>query len=199
MQIAGGQNPRGLLCYHSGMPNYYYFHADRSSGLKPGQVITLNTTPARFNTDRSRFLASLLPDGITQHGIGYLVEPRPQPYQDTNGLLEVLAEWIRQARYPQLPSRLQSFFAWRTLSEARSFVQQSALGQPAGTTIDSTIWEVEADPPIFESDMRRLQLGPCWLDAFIYLDSYWRQDYTATPIIEVLLKPPVRILRAITT
>jgi len=181
------------------MPHYYY-HTDRRSELKPGQVITMamdRTAIAQFNTDRAQFLASLLPDGVTQHGYGYLIDNRLEPAKDTNGTIEVLAEWIRQARYPLLPSRLQSFFAWRTLADARSFVQQFALAAPAGTRTDSTIVEVEADEPVFESDMKRLSLGVCWLDAFVFLDAYWRQDYTPAPVVEVLLKPPVRVIRSI--
>ncbi len=181
------------------MPRYYY-HADRRTSLKPGQVISLTcnrTDLAQFNTDRAHFLSALLPDGITQHGWGYLIDDHRQPpHEDTNGMIEILAEWIRQARYPHRPSRLQSFFAWRSLADARAFMQDSILAQSAGTLPHSTIWEVEADEPVFESDMNRLSLGNCWLDAMMFLDCYWRQDYTPKPRVEVLLTPPIRIIRS---
>lgn len=181
---------------------YFYFHTDRRTSLHAGQVINLTnerTAIGAYATDRAEFFATCFPAGVTEHGANYLLNTaRAQPAQDTLGLLEVLAEWIRRASYPHLPSRLQSFFAWRSLADARQFAQRFALQAPAGSPISSTIWEVEAESAGFESDMNRLTLGECWLDALIFIDAYWRRSYTAAPNVEVLLQPPVRIIRRAT-
>ena len=176
----------------------FYIHTDRRGSLQAGQVIDLSNDAAtigQYNTDRAQFLSALFPNGISEHGERYLF----QQQRDTSGMIEALAEWIRQAKYPHLPSRLQSFFAWRTLEDARRFGQSRALRDAAGSPIVSIIWEVESQAAIFESDMNRLHLGECWLDAFLWVDAYWRQDYTPRPLIEVLLELPVRVIRKVSS
>lgn len=181
----------------------YYFHVSRNNTLRAGQVIKLGHDKAAlqsFHTDRAAFLAERFPDGVTQHGWEYLLnDQRSAPNKDEQGLLEIVAELIRREKYPYRPSRFQSFFAWRSLSDALRFAQDFALRSVAGSPMQGTLWQVEAEEALFESDMNLLRFGTCWLDIMIFMDRYWRQEYLPNPLIEVLLSPPITIVKQIQT
>lgn len=175
-----------------------FYHVDRmGTVLEPGKIIDLNYNAENLfrNTDRFRHFVDMFPDGVSYHGHRYLLATTEMlPENDSSGMIELLAEYIRQVHYGNRFSRLQSFFAFKTLEEANRFVGMF----PSKSEMPKyNIWEVECDNQEFVSDMRRLNLGKCWLDASLNLHNYWRGVYTDKPIEEVLLRPPVKILRKI--
>jgi hypothetical protein len=178
-----------------------YFHVARTGGLRSGQVIELDHYKKSFENDNDKrkiFLSQLFPDGLTKHGWQYLLSIREKlSYEDPQGLIEIMAEFIRRDKYPHCPSRLQSFFAWHSKVDALRFSQQYKVCLPDGTILTNVLWEIEASESFFESDMHLLTCGRYWLDFMVTLDNYWKQAYTPDPLIEVLLKPPITIVRPI--
>jgi hypothetical protein len=177
------------------------YHVDRvMNRLKAGQVINLihDKSTITHTTDRARCYVNMFPDGVTYHGWNYLLNTdRPAPHQDLLGMIEVLAEQIRRADHPHRISRFQAVFGFRTIQDAERFISLYPVTLPNGVQRkQGDIWEVEGEVE-FESDMQRLSLGNCWLDALININAYWQGVHSSSPLREVLLKPPVRVIRRV--
>lgn len=179
-----------------------YFHVDRVRGrLKADQVIQLVYPKMGVDgcSDKANLYTCMFPAGVSLHGWQYLLcKDRPRPSEDRMGLIEVLAEEIRRLDYGGRVSRFQSFFAFHTVEEAERFIRMYPVTLADGReACQGDIWEVEGDDVRFESDMRRLSLGDCWLDALVNLHAYWQGRFTSDALCEVLLRPPVRIVRKV--
>lgn len=177
------------------------YHIDRvKSRLKAGQVLGLihDKSSISATTDRARQYVEMFPDGVTYHGWNYLInENRPTPSRDTLGIIEILAEQIRQTRYKNRISRFQSIFAFRIIEDAQQFIALYPVTVSDGVQLNQgAIWEVEGEVA-FQSDMHRLNLGECWLDALININAYWQGRDSNLPLREVLLRPPVKVIRKI--
>ena len=184
------------------MPEFY--HVDRVGGrLKPGQVIGLmnDKSTIAHKTNRAATYRRMFPDGVTLHGCEYLLnEDRISPVDDVSGMIEVLAEFIRRNHYPERISRFQSFFAYKTIQDAESFISLYPITTPEGETRpQGDIWLVQCDTVPFEADMTHLGLGDCWIDAIIKLNLYWAGENGPDPLREVLLKPPVTVVKKVKT
>ncbi len=59
------------------------------------------------------------------------------------------------------------------------------------------IWLVQCDNVAFEGDMKFLDLGDCWIDAITKLHLYWAGEIGEDPLKELLLKPPVTIVKKV--
>ena len=182
-----------------------FYHVDRAKGrLKEGQTINLtwDKSTISYRNNRADTYVSMFPDGVTQHGFDYLLnDKRPSPISDSNGMIEMLAEYIRRSYYPKRPSRFQSFFAWKTIQDAESFINRYPIMAPEGELRQGDIWLVQCATVAFEGDMTCLKLGDSWMDAITCLHLYWVGDggQVQTPLWEVLLKPPVTIVKKIKT
>jgi hypothetical protein len=186
------------------MPEFY--HVDRVTGrLKSGQVIEFLYAKSEIKdrTNRADIYTSMFPNGVTYHGWEYLLnDKRVQPHQDKLGMIEILAEFIRRSDYPERISRFQSFFACKTLEDAKRFISLYPITTPEGETkCQGDIWLVQCDRVAFEGDMTYLGLGDCWLDAITRLKLYWagERGQDQAPLLEVLLKPPVTVVKKIKT
>ncbi len=178
------------------MPTYY--HLDRGHRLQEGAVIerSRNTSPKWFD------------DGLSLHGESYLRGTFQTKIINDKGKerfavdqctsLELLWELVRLNKFQGAPSRLQSFFAFESLDDARQFQALKQCG---------TIWEVETADPGFRADMSLLQTLPETGDVLQLADIYWAQfeGYDRSgmptewgpPVWEVLLSAPVRVVRAV--
>lgn len=163
-----------------------YFTVDRERKLAPCQLITL----VRYNDVSPRELqthvSNLFPQGVTSHGECYLLRGQT-PANGVNAVIELLFEYVRRSQFPGCPSRFQSLFACKSLSDAEAFKTQ--YGTP-----ESLIWEVEANNA-FKADMKLLTLQGSLLTLSYNAVRYWSSlPSDANPFWEFLLIPPVSVI-----
>lgn len=174
-----------------------FFHVARvHEQLHAGQVLGLRSVPFQTATaDELPHLRSFLGEGISEHGFRYLVARRSEPPKtDTNGMLEMLAEYLRRAEYSDRLSRFRAFFAVRQREDADRFAKEYPPERTAREAPPpAEVWEVEGEMA-FETDMRRLELGATWLTALSNLHAYWQGIPTNEPLFEVLLRMPVTVI-----
>ena len=176
------------------MPQYY--HVSRLPGqLKPEHFML--AVPWDSSKDNgTELLAALLPSGLGKHGINYVGTLRGKLTEDTSGMIEMLAEFIRQSHFLHRPSRLASCFACRTLQEALKFSSTYSVTVNEGERKpDPEIWIVESNENGFEADMKWLNVGHMWGHTLINLHNYWSGKLSDQPMVEVLLPLPVKVLK----
>ncbi len=174
------------------------FTVDRQGTLREGDIIEakrhLDIQPSMLQ----ELADSWFPDGVTSHGERYLLRLAPATLFDPS--VELTCELIRRAEFPQLPSRFRSVFGWETLAEATLFLASFGINCDG-----AQIFEVESKFKPFRADMRCLDIRSSILVTAYGARRYWRQEpndlgwfpggNTATPLWELLLSPPVRVLR----
>lgn len=169
-----------------------YFHVDRQASLSLGTVIHLQVFADVRPMELQAHLSELLPDGVTRHGDHYLVSNNRAV--DTSAAIEFAYEYVRRAAFSDRPSRYQSFFATPDLDSARAFRTEFAAGQAA------PIWEVEADEG-FHTDMHLVThaANTSSLVMSSFAHRYWTPHPTPSPQSEVLLRPPMTVVRHVET
>jgi hypothetical protein len=165
-----------------------FFHVERTSHLKSGEIIEFKATV----TGLEDFFGF---SRISQHGYSYLfdrppIKSDPSKSANVNGLCELLFEFVRLQDFPERPSRLQAFFAFQDITDAINFRNKSTIGE-------YPIWEVEADDH-FCADMNLVRFGHKGVDAFANAHKYWSGDGSEQPLWECLLIPPVTVVRQVT-
>ena len=150
--------------------------------------------------DISAFILETFPNGMSRHGWEWMVaiqdyvihQPNQQHYVRNVPLIELVCELVRRSHFPKLPSRLQSYFAFESLTGAEVFRQ----AQPAGDAAAMQIYEVESENAL-RLDQEWLKLGyspgMSWVMAF----RYWSGAASKAPKWELLLGPPARVLRLV--
>jgi hypothetical protein len=128
-------------------------------------------------------IVAAFPDGISRHGVQYGVS------LSSMGPIEIPFELVRQSEFPESLSRFQSVFASRTIKEAHEFAARVK-------SIDYQIWEVDAEHAE-EHDMNLLSQPVNLAHLLINARGYWGAPPGVGAFIEVLLKPPVTLLRAV--
>lgn len=179
-----------------------FYHVDRTGArLQAGQVLELQHGPGSqmqaYPTDTARHYSQVFPAGVSQHGFEYaLNNQRGSPTSDTSGTIELLCELVRRSAFPTKLSRFQSVFACQTVADAQRFAEQSLLKDENGMPLQATVWEVTTPtPPGHRGDMRLLSLGSNWLVAWTLMHRYWQGESSDEPLWELLLSPPVSVLR----
>lgn len=136
---------------------------------------------------------SYFPNGLSVFGADYLTEHLRYCRQDDFGYIshsmtiDVFFELVRRIRFPSLPSRYESFFAWETEEEAKVF---AAKKWKQG---EANIFVVESDN-CCKLDMSLLTLGNTYIEGFYFADKYWNKGQSDRPIWEYLLSFPVRVI-----
>lgn len=179
-----------------------FFHVDRIRGrLNEGQVISFifDQSSITDSNNRAANFISMFPEGVTCHGWEYLLKDRRiSPDKDKNGMIEMLAEYIRRSHYPDRLSRFQSFFACRTIQDAERFISLSPITTPEGQVRhQGDIWVVQCENVALEADMKFLGLGDSWIDAITKLHLYWAGEIGEDPLKELLLKPPITVVKKV--
>lgn len=181
-----------------------YFSVDRRGFYREGETLSLfedNPLSGRVLLAVEDFitpdhlhdhLKQLFPDGLSLHGWDYisrqplLIQVPGHPVQaDYNLSLELLVEYVRRAAFPNLPSRLQSYFAFASLGEAKGF-----------KTGDQPIYRVRADL-VLQRDQRWLRHGHQNAIASYAAHRYWSGAAATNPKWEHMMVPPVRVLERI--
>lgn len=172
------------------------YHIDRDNTLQEGQIISL------YKNNESSFLENtIFPDGLSYHGLHYLDES----FQNLCGnqpsfyVLEYELELIRKSYFPNLPSRFQSFFAIESIEENKKW--------DGIFSDDCTIWEIEFDEsnciirdsnllqPTLKTENSNIVFSP--KDSFLYGYHYWSGYNTTNPRMELLIKPPIKIIKKV--
>lgn len=150
-----------------------------------------------YPTDTARHYRQVFPAGVSQHGFEYVVNgQRGSPGGDKLGAIEMLCELVRRSDFAAKPSRFQSVFACQTVEDALRFAEKFPINGENGSPLQAVIWEVEAETaPGHIGDMRLLSLGDNWLMAWTLMHRYWQGEFNPDPHWEVLLSPPVSVLR----
>lgn len=178
-----------------------YFHTDRTDRLRPGDVIQREPYPDEsllavfspfWDAEFLRHLTGMAAEGLGLHGHRYLIGIRDRVHFGSMAI-EIYYEYIRWKHYPQRPSRLQSFFAWRAYEDALSFAREAGRGR---------IYEVQCDTPPFMGDMNALKLSLDPAEQEAHARRYWEgktaksaADYK--PAWECVLYLPVGVVREV--
>ncbi|HHX62151.1 MAG TPA: hypothetical protein GX707_15795 [Epulopiscium sp.] len=172
------------------------YHIDRTNSLKEGDIIELQI----FDDIKPAFLGQILnsnyPEGLSRHGGLYYISQSNQVNMK-EFILENLLEYERLLKFPDKVSRFESFFASQTLDEA--LIWKSILSH---NPLDKfTIWEVEFNHENY------LHLDSSWLYCDIYnfsplytaffANKYWSGETSENPKMELLIKPPIKIVKKV--
>jgi len=141
-----------------------HYSVDRRNLYKAGQRFRL-MQPEQLDLPAplQAYLSEFLPGGLSDHGLTYLLG---LPFVNLDAAQELVWESVRQAHYPHRPSRLQSVFAWDTLSGAMTFAQRYP-GCP--------VYELEA-PEVFKGNMALLSVRTHPLQVSMFAHAYWRGE-----------------------
>ncbi len=180
-----------------------YFHVDRAQSLQLGQVISLNR--AKINNGASNAPDPALqahfdkqfPAGVSRHGESYFLKAF-WAVDATNNRHEIVFEYVRQAAFPQRPSRFTSFFVSKSLGDARAFGDKYRSHDANDNGLPYTIWEVEGEE-VFTADMELISQHQANNFAVSYVaHQYWSgATIMPNPEWETFLKLPVRVVRLV--
>jgi hypothetical protein len=143
-------------------------------------------------------IIQMYPDGLSEHGIQYLIKHglvifengtnKPLSITHTTPMVEAIFELVRKSEFPQLPSRMQSMFAWCELDDAKEF--------NAGLGSTCSIYEVESDQA-FIADQNLLYLGGSIIGAYEMARKYWSGERGNNCKLEAVIRLPVVLANAI--
>ena len=171
------------------------YHLDRTNSLGVMEIMNLQV----FNDLGPKCLNKILDDkypmGLSRHGnTYYATEANRQNLNDY--LIETLFEYERLTNFPDKISKLQSFFATETIEECYAWVEKLAIQG------EYNIWEAEIKHNKF------IKLDASWFRCDLYnfsslcisylADKYWPGLISETPQMELLIQPPLKIIRSAT-
>ncbi len=173
-----------------------FYHVDRGRILRKDQI--LSTMPMGFGAaTKSRVFADSMRDGLTRfgfrHGMGWAFDDQMRPVgmqAPPHMPVEQLYEAIRMGFHPNMISRFRAIFGCRTLEGARQF----AAKYPGGSSqTEFAIWRVEATR-FAELDLHLVNGHVSYPHTHDTALDYWSGHHSPTPLLEVLMEPPVRVV-----
>lgn len=166
------------------------YHVDRSNSLRVGQSVQMSYPPTPTQA-LAKTLEELYPDGLSHHGISYLVDPDKRMYINTN--IEQMFELYRQLYFPDKPSRFQSFFCFVAPEQAIKFYNQNSCWYN-----EAKILKIDTgDSKIHIGDMDLLK-GDTILQCHDNAMRYWSGDLTPASTQEALVALPVKVVDLLT-
>lgn len=180
-----------------------YYTGDRSGLLQPGMRFNLQLPPQQLalcsqvsgvcsSQEMSSYFQTNFPRGIARHGVEYLLNNNNYlqdqtgnylPYTNLSSSIEVIYEFVRQTKFPELPSRFECAFAFEDPSYVRTFFKNAAL----------PVYEISGDTKIFKGDMTLLKIGPNHLATLVLAEKYWSGVIIDPQQVEVLIECPAII------
>ena len=141
--------------------------------------------------EMEEYLSHNYPDGLSRHGIKYLLEKNNHQDEPIDGdtAMEMLFEMVRMLKFPQKNSRFNSFFGFESLDGARIFREK--FGKP-----DDPIYKIECQH-YFRMDMNWLKLGASPLKGLMFAQNYWKGIASESPSWECLIKFPIQIVEEV--
>lgn len=184
-----------------------YFTVDRNKSLTPGQILNIDTyiDNRKFwpiqnivdKNDLANLVNELYPNGLTEHGKRYLLDEclviptsnGPAPSVPHMPMIELIFELVRRLEFPNQISRFQVIYGWDSVEDAKKFKLLHG-------TNDSSIYAVTCEESV-RLDMNLLYLGGSSIGSIFFARKYWRGEAGNNPQWEILMKPPVEVVRII--
>ena len=184
-----------------------FYHIDRNHSLHEGQIVNLVNPHTTDDDNVNKMSHDLFPDGLSFNGCNYI---RNLNNPDQNGfvskethsllitwLIETNFEFVRRIKFSNSISRFQAFFALENIEDANCW--------PKFNLQNSLIWEVSAESNEYEKLDSSLLIGGLFYPTFSYYASreykfavdYWSARSSDNPRYEILIKPPIKVLRQI--
>jgi hypothetical protein len=145
--------------------------------------------------DFKNLLKEYFPEGLSHFGKDYLMERVRYERVDNYGYIsqvmsiDAYFEFVRRLRFPGQPSRYQSFFAWESLDEARTFNNFKAQGK-------GEIFLVTAAKNA-RLDANWLNIGQFYVEGIYFAEQCWRGLPSDKPAWEYLLGFPVTVIERV--
>lgn len=184
--------------------NKLFYSVDRRGFYQEGaklELMLVDTSDRPFwnlpgwysESELKQHLRELFPDGLSFHGWQYLLDRHdfinigtpPIPYVNHATTVELIFEYVRRASYPKLPSRFQSYFAWESIEDAKSFQQDQQL-----------IYQLECEQ-FCKADQKLLTTGVQNITTSLCAHKYWSGESTSEPRWEYLLAHPVTVVKRV--
>jgi hypothetical protein len=172
------------------------FAVDRQSKLTKGQILDRYHPKINAPQPLLDHINEQFPKGFTQHGEFYYVSDLRTHAEYATNLdrempAELVYELIRQAHFPNRPSRYESIFAFKDLPDATTF--QASAPNP-----NAPIWELEArDGFVVDMNLVGGDVPACVMSSNAH--RYWAglpyEDPSVPPKWEILMVPPVRVVK----
>lgn len=182
-----------------------YYSVDRRGFYKVGGALELyqsdpysriiyeSEVPSFTQSDVSEHLTRLFPKGLSLHGWEWMATRNDVVKANENGqhyvrheiAIELVFEFVRRSSFPAVPSRLESYFAFKSLEAAKAFAPS---GKP--------IYRVEA-AATFRADQRWLLIGLQGARGSFCAHQYWAQIPSSEPHWEILLSGPIKVLEQV--
>lgn len=180
-----------------------YYTGDRSGLLSQGMTFNLQNPPHEITQctqitnlcssgDIGGYFQSNFPSGISRHGVEYLLRNNnylydqnstPLPYTNLSSSIEVIYEFVRQTKFPELPSRFTCAFAFETSKQPRIFFKNPTL----------PVYEISGNARIFKGDMTLLKIGPNHISTLVMAEKYWSGQIIDPTTVEILIECPALI------
>ncbi|MFA0190474.1 DUF2441 domain-containing protein [Vibrio lentus] len=185
-----------------------FYTVDRSGELNEGLELALQTEFGHIQfqeienlctrDDMLQRVIQLYPNGISRHGIYYLLTYNLLVHDNQTGqplslaphipVMEGIFELVRKQEFPERPSRMQSVFAWCTEDEAMTY---RALN---GNEV--SIYEIESDEA-FIADQNLLYLGTSIAGATEFARKYWSGERSNNFKPEAIIPLPTLVGRKV--
>ena len=177
-----------------------YIHVDRGKQLKEGDILNakeytkdqhaLTLIKSMIDPSFMEHIARMYEQGISYHGYRYLVHPIQNKFSFSEWATEVYFEYVRYKEFPELPSRFQSIFGWKSLEQAIVFDR------------DSPIFEISNETGFFIADMNLLKMSFNQHSNEETARKYWRgerqnDDLNYVPVWEYIINNPVTVRKQI--
>ena len=158
-----------------------------SAVLAEGQALDLTTVYPWAPTSATQLVREWFPNGMTQHGIRYLLAADAQIERDRT--IELVWEMVRRSEFHERPSRMDSIFAWETLDDAKAFqARHRAHFQTLIYRVDGEARH-RANMPLLSA------FAGAGVSGIQDARAYWRGERgMAAELWEYLLAPPVTVL-----
>lgn len=170
------------------------YHVDRSAMLTPNQTLELFDN-IKFNT-----LFNDYNNSFSNHGLQYLNQ-----YSDS-AIWELCLEFIRLTKFPNFPSRLQSFFGVKTVEEAiywQGYISSQISIKTNICQIEfSDCYEFDArwitNPPIYSKEPSNYGFNQKSIAVMLdYCYKYWNKEISPNPLMELIIVPPIKVIKLI--
>lgn len=180
-----------------------YYTGDRRGHLSPGMTLDLKNPPNEITQctqitnlcsfgEMNVFFQNNFPNGISSHGVEYLLRnnnylydqnSNPLSYTNLSSSIEVIYEFVRQTKFPNLPSRFTCAFACETKTQPRIFFNNPTL----------PVYEISGNSRTFKADMTLLKIGPNHISTLVMAEKYWSGLIVDPATVEILIECPALI------
>lgn len=146
---------------------------------------------------KMEMIKKYFPHGLSPHGLSMLLGHEMNNSNADEPITDIIFELIRQANFPNSPSRLSSLYASESIEQA---LKWKAVFQSSGQTAES-LWEIEFQTNAHLYDATFLNIFSN--NIFSYLTAvenayrYWSEHFSSEPLPELLIPYPAVVVRMV--